>query len=291
VIQYRDQFIANSLGQTILNMLKFTEGGLVVYGSFIGGILAGSIYLHRKKLPWLKFGDVIVPCMFLGVFFGRMGCVMNGCCYGGRCEDNQFAFYFPPNSPVYEDQIRSGELLGFRYDPETRLITRVDQGSLSDKAGIEPNQRVETLTRDLTPLATASRAIPSEDARTGVIATIDGKRYRWRPDELPTTALPVFAAQILSSLCSLLLCIGLCLIPASRFRDGTVMMLGFASYAILRFVLELVRVDESGQFGTSLSISQWVSLFVLVGSFVGLFVIYRTLPGQPEPSDGTTTAV
>jgi phosphatidylglycerol:prolipoprotein diacylglycerol transferase len=124
-----------------------------------------------------------------------------------------------------------------------------------------------------------------------VIATIDGKRYRWRPDELPTTALPVFAAQILSSLCSLLLCIGLCLIPASRFRDGTVMMLGFASYAILRFVLELVRVDESGQFGTSLSISQWVSLFVLVGSFVGLFVIYRTLPGQPEPSDGTTTAV
>ena len=291
VIQYRDQFIANSLGQTILNMLKFTEGGLVVYGSFIGGILAGSIYLHRKKLPWLKFGDVIVPCMFLGVFFGRMGCVMNGCCYGGRCEDNQFAFYFPPNSPVYEDQIRSGELLGFRYDPETRLITRVDQGSLSDKAGIEPNQKVETLARDLTPLATASRAIPSEDARTGVIATIDGKRYRWRPDELPTTALPVFAAQILSSLCSLLLCIGLCLIPASRFRDGTVMMLGFASYAILRFVLELVRVDESGQFGTSLSISQWVSLFVLVGSFVGLFVIYRTLPGQPEPSDGTTTAV
>ena len=291
VIQYRDQFIADSLGQTLINMLMFTKGGLVVYGSFIGGILAGSIYLVRKKLPWLKFGDVIVPCMFLGVFFGRMGCVMNGCCYGGRCEDNQYAFYFPPNSPVYEDQILSGELLGFRYDPETRLITRVDQDSLADKAGIQPNQEVETLRRDPTPLATASRAIPSEDARMGMIATIDGKRYRWRPDELPTTALPVFAAQILSSLCSLLLCIGLCLIPASRFRDGTVMMLGFASYAILRFVLELVRVDESGQFGTNLSISQWVSLFVLVGSFVGLFVIYRTLPGQPEPSDGTTTAV
>ena len=274
VIQYRDSFIADTWSQTALNMLKFTEGGLVVYGSFIGGILAGSIYLYRKKLPWLKFGDVIVPCMFLGVFIGRLGCVMNGCCYGGRCEDNQFALKFPPNSPVYEDQWRSGELLGFRFDPETRLITSISPAGLAERAGIKAGQKVDTLDRDYTPLATASRDIPAEDARTGVVATIDGRRYRWSPRELPKTALPVFAAQILSSISSLVLCLGLCMIPVQRFREGTVMMLGFSSYAVLRFVLELVRVDESGQFGTDFSISQWVSICVLTGSLIGLGFLY-----------------
>ena len=288
VIQYRDQFIADTWSETVGNVLNFTGGGLVVYGSFIGGILAGSIYLYRKKLSWLKFGDVIVPCMFLGVFIGRLGCVMNGCCYGGRCEDNQFALKFPPNSPVYEDQLRSGELLGFRFDPETRLITSITPGGLADQRDIRTGQKLETLAPDFTPLATASRDIPAEDARTGVIATVDGVRQRWAPDQLPATALPVFAAQILSSSTSLILCICLCLIPAKRFRDGTVMMLGFASYAILRFVLELVRVDESGQFGTTLSISQWVSVVVFTGSLIGLGLIYRSKLHRP---DGTTYEV
>jgi len=290
VIQYRNDFIADTWAQTALNMLDFTAGGLVVYGSFIGGILAGSIYLYRKKLPWLKFGDVIVPCMFLGVFIGRLGCVMNGCCYGGRCEDNQFAFKFPPNSPVYEEQWQSGELLGFRFDPDTRFITSITSDGLAERAGIQMGQKLDTLARDYTPLATASRDIPAEDARTGVVATIDGRRYRWSPSELPETALPVVAAQILSSGTSLVLCIGLCIIPATRFREGTVMMLGFASYAILRFVLELVRVDESGQFGTEFSISQWVSIFVLTGSLIGLGFIYTrqkattTIPSSERPS-------
>ena len=281
VIQYRDQFIVNSVWQTIANMLKFTEGGLVVYGSFIGGVLAVSFYLIRRNLPWLKFGDVIVPCMFLGVFFGRIGCVMNGCCYGGRCDDNAFAFHFPPKSPVYQDQLRSGDLLGFRYDPETREIKSVREGSLAAIAGITTGMRLETFADDFTPWETASRNIPKEDARTGIIATIDGRRYRWSPDELPATAMPVFAAQLLSSVCSLVLCILLCMIPESRFREGTVMWLGFASYAVLRFVLEMVRVDEGGQFGTSLSISQWVSVLVLSGSMLGLWSIYR---GPTKPA-------
>ena len=58
------------------------------------------------------------------------------------------------------------------------------------------------------------------------------------------------------------------------YRDGTIMMLGFAGYAVLRFVLEMIRVDEAGQFGTGLSISQLVSLVVFALSLVGLAWIY-----------------
>ena len=291
VIQYRGDFVGDSIGETIGNMLKFTEGGLVVYGSFIGGFLAVSFYLIRRKLPWLKFGDVIVPCMFLGVFFGRIGCVMNGCCYGGQCEDNTFALKFPPTSPVYQEQLWSGDLLGIQFDPETQVIDTVREGSLAANAQIEAGSHIDAFSESYMPHETASREIPKEDARKGVVMTVDGRRFRWSPEELPATALPVFAAQLLSSFCSLILCGLLCAISPTKFRDGTVMMLGFASYAVLRFVLELVRVDEGGQFGTNLSISQWVSLIVLSGSIIGLWWIYRSpadLSMNTQQSPGPT---
>ena len=132
--------------------------------------------------------------------------------------------------------------------------------------------------------------IPREDALTGVMVMVDGQRYRWSPEQLPTQALPVYAAQLLSSVCSLVLCLLLCGVSLFRPREGTVMMLGFAAYAVLRFVLELVRVDELGQFGTSLSISQWVSVLVFACAMVGLWWVYRTPPAasaQPQPSSGT----
>jgi phosphatidylglycerol:prolipoprotein diacylglycerol transferase len=167
-------------------------------------------------------------------------------------------------------------LIGFTFDAETRTIDSVRQGSLAEQAGIEVGSKLQAFGDDLTPLETASRAIPREDALTGIVATIDGKRYRWSPDQLPARALPVYAAQLLSSFSSLVLCLGLCSLSHFRPREGTVMMLGFAGYAIVRFGLELVRVDEAGQFGTSLSISQWISLIVFCCSMVGLWWVYRT---------------
>jgi phosphatidylglycerol:prolipoprotein diacylglycerol transferase len=290
VIQYRDQFIGDSLGETVGNMLRFTEGGLVVYGSFIGGFIGVTYYILRHGLSWLRLGDIIIPCLFIGLAFGRIGCLMNGCCYGGRCEESRFALHFPATSPVYDDQIRSGELLGFRYDASTRVIESVRKGSLADQAGIRAGARLDALADDRTSLETAPRSIPKEDAATGVIATIDGKRYRWGTDELPTRALPVYPTQLISSVSGLLLCLGLCSLPTGRMRDGSVMMLGFAGYAIMRFVLELIRVDEAGQFGTSLSISQWVSLVVLACSVTGLAWLYwspRSATVQTQPSSGS----
>ncbi len=81
-------------------------------------------------------------------------------------------------------------------------------------------------------------------------------------------------AQLISSVSSLGLCGVLCLASMYVRREGVIMMLGFASYAVLRFGLEMIRVDEPGQFGASLSISQWVSVLVLGGSALGLAWIY-----------------
>ena len=74
-------------GDTIPKVLKFTEGGLVVYGAFVGGLIGCSIFLIRRELPKLATLDLIVPALAIGMFFGRLGCFMNGCCYGGLCTD------------------------------------------------------------------------------------------------------------------------------------------------------------------------------------------------------------
>lgn len=291
VIQYRDRFIGDSITETIGNMLRFTEGGLVVYGSFIGGTIAGAYYIYRHRLPLLKFGDVIIPCLFLGVFFGRIGCLMNGCCYGGRCEDHWAAVEFPPTSEVYRKQLlESGELLGFKFNSETRKIETVRTDSLASKAGIKVGSTFQGLQHVRPTISEATLRIPSGNVRGGVVAVIDGTEHRWRPEQLPDRALPVYAVQLLSSLSSLALCLTLCGLSLFFTREGTIMMLGFASYAVLRFVLEMVRVDEGGQFGTSFSISQWVSIVVFVLCIVGLIFVYRRRPpdelSQAQPTTG-----
>jgi phosphatidylglycerol:prolipoprotein diacylglycerol transferase len=157
-------------------------------------------------------------------------------------------------------------------------------GSLADKAGIQVGARLETLADDLTSLETASRAIPGEAAPLGVVATIDGRRYRWSPEELPPRALPVYPAQLISSIGALLLCLGLCGLSLWPLRDGMIMMIGFASYAVLRFLLEIIRVDEAGQFGTNLSISQWVSLAVFSSAMLGIGWLWLADPAKPASS-------
>ncbi len=285
VIQYRERFIGDTVWETIRNIVAFPEGGLVVYGSLIGGFITSAIYLARYRLPMLKLGDAIVPCIFLGIFFGRIGCLLNGCCYGGRCEDDWAAIEFPPGSPVYKDQIYSGQLLGMKFDPLTIRVTALDKNGLAERAGIRIGERVEQIVETIPTAEVAPKDIPAEDVPRGVKAVVGGKTYRWPASELPSRALPVQAAQIISSGSSLMLCLLLCGLSLIFRRDGAIMLLGFAGYAVLRFVLEMVRVDEGGQFGTILSISQWVSLGVFALTITGLIWLYGTGDSASEPAE------
>jgi len=60
-------------------------GGSVFYGGLLGGILAGVIFLHKKKLPFGDFADLAAPAAALFHAFGRLGCFFSGCCYGIEC--------------------------------------------------------------------------------------------------------------------------------------------------------------------------------------------------------------
>jgi phosphatidylglycerol:prolipoprotein diacylglycerol transferase len=58
------------------------RGGLVWYGGFLGGTLAGWFYVRAKRLVFLRVMDQFIPFLVLGHAIGRVGCFLNGCCYG-----------------------------------------------------------------------------------------------------------------------------------------------------------------------------------------------------------------
>ena len=72
-------------GQPVSEIFMIQHGGLVYYGGLVGATLAFVIFCVWKKLPLLKTADVLAPSIALGYVFGRIGCLMNGCCYGREC--------------------------------------------------------------------------------------------------------------------------------------------------------------------------------------------------------------
>ena len=119
VIEYWDaRFHADSLRETLLRVINFPEGGLVVYGALFGGVAAVLLFIRKHKLPALATFDLIAPSMAIGLALGRIGCFLNGCCYGGAT-NLPWGVSFPPGSPPYIDQIASSALSSANPPPHS----------------------------------------------------------------------------------------------------------------------------------------------------------------------------
>lgn len=66
----------------LAQILKVWQGGLSWFGGLFLGSVAAIRYIKRKGLAVYKVLDVIVPFLTLGQAIGRIGCFLNGCCYG-----------------------------------------------------------------------------------------------------------------------------------------------------------------------------------------------------------------
>ncbi len=77
-----------------LAALKFWQSGLAFYGGFLLAAPVGLWYAQRKRLGLLRIADLCSPVVAYGLFFGRMGCFLNGCCYG-RPTDLPWGVDFP----------------------------------------------------------------------------------------------------------------------------------------------------------------------------------------------------
>ena len=68
--------------QDPVRIFKIWEGGLVFYGGLILGSLVIIVYVLSHKLNLAKWADMSACVPMIGLFFGRIGCYLNGCCYG-----------------------------------------------------------------------------------------------------------------------------------------------------------------------------------------------------------------
>ncbi len=198
VIQYRDKFFgpgadgqARTVWQTLIGLINLPDGGLVLYGSLIFAPLAFYLFCRFRKIRALAFADIAITSVFVGVMFGRLGCLLHGCCYGDVCT-LPWAVTFPPHSVPFEALVARGLL-----------------------------------------------------------------------DENAPHSLPLHPSQLYDSFSAFLLALLTWAYYPHRRRMGDVLALGWIAYPINRFMIEFLRSDEAGQFGTSLTIAQWVSLGLL----------------------------
>jgi phosphatidylglycerol:prolipoprotein diacylglycerol transferase len=117
------------------------EGGIAVYGAFIGGLIGGGIAAWRAHLdPWPLL-DIAAPAMLVGQAIGRLGCLSNGDAWGAPATNGCTAcltiVYTNPNDllpadlrgvptyayPAYEI-VAEVILLGILYALQPRLRQR-----------------------------------------------------------------------------------------------------------------------------------------------------------------------
>jgi phosphatidylglycerol:prolipoprotein diacylglycerol transferase len=109
VIQYWGTPQIQGLG----DIFKIWQGGIVLYGSIMGGAAAFLVYRWRHPFPFRPMIDVVAPALAIGIAFGRLGCFLNGCCYGDLCHLPWGVSFPGPHgiqvgSAPWADQVRSG---------------------------------------------------------------------------------------------------------------------------------------------------------------------------------------
>ena len=277
VIQYWDTMQGQNLTETLRNIFNVVQGGLVVYGSLIGAMVGFAYFCWKHQLPALALADLIAPSLALGLAIGRVGCLMNGCCYGGPCS-YPWAITFPPQSPPYSEQAADGTFLGIDFaepaDAQMGVqVARVTAGSVADAAGITANARIVSLDGYEVNSLDNVKSVLSR-ATSEVVVTLDSGRSIVLANPRPARSQPIHPTQIYSALNATLLCLFALALYPFRQRDGQVIAVLLTLYAITRFLLEVIRTDEGSFGGTGLTISQNVSILMAVGLAVLWASIY-----------------
>jgi len=103
VLTYLDYYMKDPI-----KILYFRQGGLSFLGGFFLAVILGWLYVKRNKIPFWKYADIAAPSIAIGIGIGRIGCLLNGCCYGVITENYGIAFPAVNMPPAYLQQLRDG---------------------------------------------------------------------------------------------------------------------------------------------------------------------------------------
>jgi hypothetical protein len=181
----------------------------------------------------------------------------------------------PATSPAGADAIDGEASLGLKFSGPGNgppMLTEVTPGSPAARQGLKAGQEVFAVNAIRVRKIDGARQELAEWVRPGVqvhlIVVDKGKRRTTTFAALPITprSAPVHPSQVYDAINGLILCGFLLVYAPFRRRDGEVLALMLTLYPITRFLIERIRTDEPPIFGTGMTISQNVSLIVLVSA-------------------------
>lgn len=211
LIQYGDRvFSGVPPHQWLWTAVNLSQGGIVLYGALLGGAAGYFSFCYFRRIRPLGLADIVVPSVFLGIGFGRIGCFLNGCCYG-RFTTLPWGVQFPEKSAAF--------------------------------AGLMEKHLIDG----------ASGCTP-----------------------------PLHPTQIYSSIDGFMIALITSWYFGHRRRNGEVLSVALFIYPITRFCIELLRGDEGGKFGTTLTISQWISIALFIVN-IGFMIYLSRRPPVREP--------
>ncbi len=92
----------NEFNHDLLGIIAFWRGGLgglMFFGGLVLALVVGIFYIRKEKMPILKMLDAVAPAIALGEGLTRIGCFLNGCCFG-KPTHCFIGMTFPHNSPA-----------------------------------------------------------------------------------------------------------------------------------------------------------------------------------------------
>lgn len=298
-------------------VLDIRSGGLEFWGGPLLAVPAITIYLkYIAKVSARWYLDMTAPALAWGLAITRIGCFLNGCCWGATCVDQHdtaglaaqvpWAVRFPYGSPAMIQQHHFGQLtlpkdlLYTVGSGETFPLPRefID-GALADagKTAQRLKNALETATQqyqaaDKADDATKQRLKDAADAarrtyfahQTTAIGVAERQAQQAGLTVLQLSELadhyrskPVHPTQLYETISALLICWVLSLLFYYRRRHGIVLPWFLILYSVSRVLLESIRQDNPLDVG-GVTISQAISVGTFTAGVVWLLYLYKALP-------------
>lgn len=330
VWHYWDEQFATAANR-FLAVVNISAGGLEYFGGLVGGMVGVGFYV----IVWSRFQvrrnpesasprsfrlytDIVMPSILWGLAITRIGCFLNGCCWGGVCVDPQtgakslpWAVSFPFGSPAMIRQWENRQLplpAELMMTPENYTAYPLGRDGLT-KSDNKRKALADEVRQARNRLEKAKETDPESEATQSLAKKVKGAERRYaahiqtlgglpwamknasRLDEGTTMSadevrqlsrayrsLHVHPAQLYGLINGMLLAGVMSAVFYRRKRHGMLLGLMMVLYPISRFILELIRIDNPKDQLGGMTISQAVSIGMVVAGSLYLIVLYAWLP-------------
>lgn len=242
-------------------VIDLTSGGMEFYGGLIGAMVAALATIFYRRRSLRLYFDIMTPSVMFGMCMARIGCFLNGCCWGAPCPaELPWAVQFPYASPAIYRQWEERQVT---LPAELIFVAQAGNAGLIDR---------DTL-----------RAAPEEPQADGPrrdsVLAFQAKKFSLAQQEIRELthrhhSAWVHPSQLYASIGGILLALLLNTYFYRRRRHGMVFGVFMLTYPVMRMVEEVIRIDNPRD-TAGMTVSQFVSVVLILIGIAWIVAIHR----------------